>query len=188
MAPSLTRLAPYFLGQTPQFNVQRPSVRRKTVTVIEYKSKGEVARMKFVDLTGRTINRWTVIGRADPPPRPDPNSYVTKLAWWSVRCDCGTMKVHSRDEIRRVKSCGCLSRERLDAYNRTRNIFANDPELDAALIRFVSLDPPLPWTTIAKKLGVEIQTARARMRILGLSKKVCASGRDAARQLYFQKR
>lgn len=59
---------------------------------------------KFIDLTGKKINRLTVIEK----------SYKKGNEWyWKCLCDCGKECVVSGASIRhgRTKSCGCLKKE-----------------------------------------------------------------------------
>lgn len=54
------------------------------------------------DLTGKTINNWTVLSKAES------NKYG---ALWNVRCVCGTERKLIRNHLQRFKSCGCLRYE-----------------------------------------------------------------------------
>lgn len=58
------------------------------------------------DLTGKTIGRWTVLRRNDPPSRGHRPLYV-------CRCSCGTERVVQGNHLTegRTKSCGCLRTE-----------------------------------------------------------------------------
>ena len=57
------------------------------------------------DLTDRRCGRWTVLGPADRNDRGQRR--------WTVRCDCGSERVHTTGTLTtgRSKSCGCLQRE-----------------------------------------------------------------------------
>lgn len=58
---------------------------------------------KYIDLTGKTFNRLTVISVAG---KTDSGNYK-----WECRCDCGVVKIVSSDHLTRkkqsVQSCGC---------------------------------------------------------------------------------
>src|ERR1700678_3037630 len=60
----------------------------------------------FIDLTGETIGRLTVIAFAGKRGR-------EREALWSCRCVCGGTKTVRGHLLRKgkTKSCGCLSRE-----------------------------------------------------------------------------
>lgn len=63
-------------------------------------------RTSFVDLTGRTFGRWSVLAEA-PKKRPGQSQ-------WRCRCACGTEKPavgYTSLTTGRSKSCGCLKRE-----------------------------------------------------------------------------
>lgn len=57
------------------------------------------------DLTGRKFGRLTVLSRAES---------TTRRIKWNCRCDCGTEKVVSGENLRsgHTKSCGCILAER----------------------------------------------------------------------------
>ena len=57
---------------------------------------------KLIKLTGRRINKLTVIGRTK-------NKYSKVGTYWDCKCDCGTVKSLRSDVLRKtdVKSCGC---------------------------------------------------------------------------------
>jgi hypothetical protein len=61
--------------------------------------------MRFIELTGRQFNSWTVLGVAG---RNSPNHLI-----WLCRSKCGTEKAISGDHVRRSasKRCGCLRQE-----------------------------------------------------------------------------
>lgn len=62
--------------------------------------------VRFVDLTGQKFNRLTVIKRADN---------IGKHTAWYCNCDCGSTNVIVvGDNLKnnKVKSCGCLKREK----------------------------------------------------------------------------
>ena len=60
---------------------------------------------RFVDLTGKKFNRWTVIERA--------GSTKNGAVLWRCRCDCGNEGLLSSNTLTsgHSKSCGCYNRE-----------------------------------------------------------------------------
>lgn len=58
----------------------------------------------LVDLSDKTMGRWTVLGRGETR-----NGAI----YWLCRCSCGTEKEIGGDTLRRGRSqsCGCLARE-----------------------------------------------------------------------------
>lgn len=58
----------------------------------------------FIDLTGRTVGRWTVVGYAERRGRKH---------YWRCRCECGVEKTIHGEHLKegRSRSCGCLNRE-----------------------------------------------------------------------------
>ena len=50
------------------------------------------------DMTGLRFGKWTVIER---------NGSKRDKAAWLCRCDCGTERTHTGQNLRRTKSCGC---------------------------------------------------------------------------------
>ena len=63
---------------------------------------------KFIDLTGKTFGRLTVISRGKSKGR---NSY------WNCICDCGRETLVRADTMKEgnTKSCGCFAREASDS-------------------------------------------------------------------------
>ncbi len=61
--------------------------------------------MKFIDLTGKKFNRWTVLKRVENDKYNNPQ-YLCK-------CECGTVKIIRGYALKKgaSKSCGCLIRE-----------------------------------------------------------------------------
>lgn len=61
--------------------------------------------MKFIDLTGKTFNRLTVIERVPTPPG--------KHTKWQCRCECGNTTVVDSSCLKNgiTKSCGCYKKE-----------------------------------------------------------------------------
>ena len=58
----------------------------------------------FIDLTGKTFNRLTVIEKAEKR---------GKEWYWKCECSCGNEKIVCGSSLRhnRIKSCGCLKKE-----------------------------------------------------------------------------
>lgn len=67
--------------------------------------------MKYIDITGKKFNRWTVLARAD--------NTAGGQAQWLCKCDCGNMKILTSVVIRRgmSKSCGCYRLEMESTIN-----------------------------------------------------------------------
>ena len=63
---------------------------------------------KFIDLTGKTFGRLTVIERVDRP-----EGSKSKKICWLCECECGNNKVVVGDHLRsgNTRSCGCLLSE-----------------------------------------------------------------------------
>lgn len=66
----------------------------------------------FIDLTGQTFGRLTVIERAEnlyPAPGCSNGSRVA----WRCRCECGRECITTGQALRKgtTKSCGCLAKE-----------------------------------------------------------------------------
>lgn len=72
---------------------------------------------KFIDLTGKTFGRLTVLGRCEDRVKPSGG----KETMWRCRCTCGTIKdIRSHNLIAGVTtSCGCRQRETVIARNTT---------------------------------------------------------------------
>ena len=66
----------------------------------------------LIDLTGQTFDRWTVLQRTE--------DYPGGQARWLCRCQCGTERVVSGNNLRRgiSKSCGCYRDEQASLNNR----------------------------------------------------------------------
>lgn len=67
---------------------------------------------KIIDLTGKRFGKLTVL---------EFDGIKDHSAWWTCRCDCGSIKsvngVHLRDG--RVKSCGCAKKDRFVQMKHT---------------------------------------------------------------------
>jgi hypothetical protein len=68
---------------------------------------------KKFDLTGEVFYRLTVLAEA-------PRKAQCHSTRWLCRCECGTVKTYTSDQLRkgRVKSCGCLRSENLSMARR----------------------------------------------------------------------
>lgn len=75
---------------------------------------------KFTDITGLRFGRWTVLRYS--------HSDQHRFTQWECRCECGTVRVVSRQGLRSGKSqsCGCLHVERHTARLITHGM-TNDP-------------------------------------------------------------
>ncbi len=69
----------------------------------------------FIDLTGKTYNRWAVIERAK-------NDRLNQVCWL-CKCSCGTTRVVTGTSLKsgQSKSCGCLRIEQLRRGPRFRH-------------------------------------------------------------------
>lgn len=71
---------------------------------------------KFIDLTGMTFDKLTVIKRVD--------NYISsnekRFVYWECRCECGNIVVVRGNDLKskKTKSCGCL-RSKQNDYNLT---------------------------------------------------------------------
>lgn len=72
---------------------------------------------KFLDLTGKTFNRLTVISRA----KNDKNGHLE----WNVECECGNKKLVRGSRLRHneTKSCGCLQGTHHMRYSKVYNVW-----------------------------------------------------------------
>lgn len=68
---------------------------------------------KFIDITGNKYNRLTVI-------RIHPQRTKSNHILWECVCECGIEKLVEGQDLKsgKVKSCGCLNREKAAAKNR----------------------------------------------------------------------
>lgn len=71
---------------------------------------------QLLDLTGRTFDRLTVLGRAINSPSGRPR--------WSTKCLCGTLRIVHGADLRtgNTRSCGCLQVELTSARSRTHGL------------------------------------------------------------------
>ena len=69
----------------------------------------------FIDLTGKTFTRWTVLKRA---------GHQGAKITWLCRCSCGTEKIVPGDGLRNgtSKSCGCYHHDELISRNTTHSM------------------------------------------------------------------
>lgn len=86
----------------------------------------------LIDLSGKQINRWTVIRR-------DADS-KTKKARWICECACGTIKSVMADSLqkRASQSCGCYHREA--ASLRFSKMAENNPPLNERFKQKILID------------------------------------------------
>lgn len=95
--------------------------------------------MRGRDRTGERYGRWTVLGRA-PLEKATHNG---QKYGWLCRCDCGTERVLSTQDLIQTKSCGCLLSDTAKVKNDKNQInvmgFANRTAL-------VKIQPGLPAT------------------------------------------
>lgn len=59
---------------------------------------------KFVDLTGKTINRWYILRRYS-------KNSKSRGALWECQCKCGNKSILTSYCVKRSKSCGCYLKE-----------------------------------------------------------------------------
>ena len=76
------------------------------------KSCGCISQPSFIDLSGQSFHRWTVLYQVAIPRE--------KGAHWLCRCSCGVERVVLSSSLRCgvSRSCGCLSREVSSTANR----------------------------------------------------------------------
>ena len=74
----------------------------------------------FVDLTGHSYNRLTIVGRAEN---------VGKATMWDCVCTCGTLLIARGSHVANglISSCGCLQRE-LQSDRAKRHGMTDTPE------------------------------------------------------------
>ena len=67
------------------------------------------SRNSFIDLTGQTFGKFTVLARADDYISPSGH----RLVQWHCKCECGKDTIVAGNELRRgtTLSCGCLKAE-----------------------------------------------------------------------------
>lgn len=76
------------------------------------------------------------------PRKPSRTGKIRTGAWWECRCDCGTVKLFTSQNLRseNSQSCGCLHREQLAEQNR--RLKAQEPWLADMLKYQRSLEFP----------------------------------------------
>jgi hypothetical protein len=80
------------------------------------------SKNSFIDLTGQTFGRLTVLDRADDYVSPSGN----KLVQWHCKCECGKDVVVAGNLLKagRTRSCGCL-RAKLNATRSLTDLSGN---------------------------------------------------------------
>ena len=78
--------------------------------------------MKSLDLTGSKIGKLTVLSFSGVKPYAGRNR-----RHWVVQCDCGTIKEYTTDMLGCIKSCGCVTKDRIANLNKTHGM-CNTPE------------------------------------------------------------
>jgi hypothetical protein len=75
---------------------------------------------RLLDLTGRTFERLSVLGRAEKPAHIE--GFHT--SWWRCKCVCGKEKVIAAVSLKtgNTRSCGCLHAESMRAYYARRRV------------------------------------------------------------------
>lgn len=76
---------------------------------------------KHVDLVGKRFGTLTVISRAY---KIDEKGNV----YWNVKCDCGTVKTLRTSDLKKRKSCGCLTIERMKKESSTYQSYEKQRE------------------------------------------------------------
>ena len=73
--------------------------------------------MKVKDLTGKRIGKLTVIEFTGV------KFYAGRnRRHWKVICDCGTIREYPTDALTKIKSCGCVTTERIANLNKTHGM------------------------------------------------------------------
>ena len=70
---------------------------------------------KPTDLTGQKFGTQTVLGRSD---RRDSHG----RHFWNVECECGRVHAVTARDLKRSKSCGCLTRQLISESNRSHGM------------------------------------------------------------------
>lgn len=121
---------------------------------------------KLIDLSGRRFGRLTVIQRAESN---------RKEVYWMCQCDCGNRKtvrgglLTTKYKKRRIRSCGCLLKERASARQgilTEKATEANKPFFDfekGTYIRIIS-SKKLPKTNTSGVKGVSFDKSRGKWR------------------------
>jgi hypothetical protein len=84
----------------------------EAIIVLEEEEKRKQRLIK--DRTGMRYGKLVVLGPGGTDKR-------GRRKWW-VRCDCGTEKEISGSYLIKTKSCGCLQREAIRNYNKSRQL------------------------------------------------------------------
>jgi hypothetical protein len=61
--------------------------------------------MRMVDITGQRFGRLVVTGQ-------HPDRDVSGHVQWILRCDCNGQAVSTKCDLKKVRSCGCIRKER----------------------------------------------------------------------------
>jgi len=77
-----------------------------------------IEKYKFKDLTDQKFGFWTVLERAGTK-----TDRSQCLSLWKCQCDCGTIKVVNREDLKRgrSKSCGCGLAKKLNPIPMTKD-------------------------------------------------------------------
>lgn len=105
----------------------------------------------IVDMTGKKLNRWTVLSEAS---KPSESKQTGKF--WSCVCDCGTHRVMYGATLRQgsSKSCGCLKAEKNSIMMKEMRLKQSGSIEDRFFSRFIKMDSGCwQWTAHADKNG-----------------------------------
>lgn len=108
----------------------------------------------IVDMTGKKINRWTVLSEASKPLKAKETG-----KFWNCVCDCGTHRVIYGATLRQgsSKSCGCLKSEKNSIRMKEMRLKQSGSIEDRFFSRFVKTDSGCwQWTAHADKNGYGI--------------------------------
>lgn len=110
----------------PRDEVKRPRADRCTWEVHSMSRVKRKGGHQAIDMTGKRIGRWTVLGEA-------PKSATSNHKRWLCRCDCGTERPLKGSDLRarlhEDRSCGCFARE-LASARLTTHGNTNTPEFE----------------------------------------------------------
>lgn len=97
----------------------------RTASKLEYNLLGGYTKQctggTHVDLIGKRFGTLTVISRAY---KIDERGNV----YWNVKCDCGTEKILHTSDLKKRKSCGCLTIERMKKESSTYQSYEKQKE------------------------------------------------------------